>query len=329
MRCNRVSRTLAFATATAVAILTTATIARADDPAGGGIVYAKEGRLWWQARDVADDSIELAAIPSKDPVTSIQLGSRLANALVQAGDAWYWIPLDAARRPRKLACRGPARLSVNGRCIICKGEAGQALLYVVTGKQQKMVLPFGDGPFAFAGSDRLAVVRKTGVWTTTPKGTKKRRLASHVPSRDFLPTPNGKRAVGFYEGEQPGLYSFRLDGKGARRKLLNEGTPVTWSRSSEWLLVQQPETACVVRGVGGQYKCWDKLIAGAISGDGGEVFLIKSDGGKHEIHVALTDGARPKATKKLLDGTDPAAAWTDRRPAAQSKRPAPAPGVNK
>ncbi len=318
----------ALRTAAVFAVVAFAGSARADD-AGGALIFAKEGHLWWRSVKVADDLIDLAAIPSKDPVTSIQVGSALRNALVHAGDAWYWIPLTPNRPTRKLACRGPARLSANGRCIICKGEAGQALLYVLSGKPRKMVLPFGDGPFAFAGSDRLAVVRKTGVWTTTPQGKKKRRLATHVPTRDFLPTPNGKRAVGFYEGDNAGLYSFRLDGKGARRKLLTEGVPVTWSQSSEWLLVQQPETACVVRGIGGQYKCWDKVLAGAISATGDEVFLIKSAGDKHAIHMASTEGARPKGTSVLIDDADPAAVWTDRRPAANDKPRPPAPGVAK
>ena len=289
------------------------TVHAGDD--SGGIVYAKRGSLWLRSDDGKGDSVELAALPAgKGPVTSIQVGRKLVNAVVEADGSWYWIPLKSKRKPRKLGCTGSAQLSPNGRCIICAGKPGQALLYILGPKLREMSLPFGDGPFGFAGSDRLAVVRKTGVWTTNPTGKKRRRLSPHTPSKGILIAPNGKRAVGGYDADSPGLFAFRLDGKAVRRKLLSEGTARAWSQDSKWLLIEQEKAACVVRGVGGQYKCWNKYRAGALSGDGSKIYLLKTEADRTNIYLAPTAGARAAGARIILKSTHQAAAWTPHRP---------------
>ena len=119
-----------------------------------------------------------------------------------------------------------------------------------------------------------------GVWSAPPGAPKqaKKSHASSAPLRSFLPSPDGAWAVGVYADEvytdahhkKPAeiLMGFALDGEGARRKAIKNGVPLEWSHDSQWVLVQDGASACLMRAIGGQYKCWKGYTAASISPDG-------------------------------------------------------------
>jgi hypothetical protein len=72
------------------------------------------------------------------------------------------------------------------------------------------------------------------------------------------------------------LYGFALDGTAARRKSIREGKVVQWSADGVWALVQDGSKACVMRVVGGEYKCWKGYTAVALSPDGASALLLGS-----------------------------------------------------
>ncbi len=75
--------------------------------------------------------------------------------------------------------------------------------------------------------------------------------------------------------------TLQLDGKGARRKAIRDGVAVEWSHDSQWILVQDGASTCLMRTSGGQYKCWKGYTAASISGDGRwGLALGNRDGGK-------------------------------------------------
>lgn len=302
-----------------------AAAAHGAEPAGeskGGVVYAKAGALWLRAGDGKGDSVELAPLPTKGPVASIQVGPTMRGALVQVADRWFWLAFRKGKEARELRCKDKTVLSPNGRCIICGDGGGKTLLYILGKRIRSIKLPFAASAYDFAGSDRIAIADNKGIWTMAPKGKRRRRLSKHTPEGSFTISPNGHRAVGLYQEPTEGLYSFRLDGRATRRRLLAEGRPMGWSRDSQWLLIQQQTGACVVRATGGQYKCWNKYEALALSADASTIYLTKEEDGKRGIYMASTAGARPRAPRRILIGTEPAAAWASKGP---TKAPAKAP----
>jgi hypothetical protein len=127
--------------------------------------------------------------------------------------------------------------------------------------------------------------------------------------------------VGVYveNGNTSALYSFRLDGKGVRRRLMKDAVPVAWSRDSRWLLVQDGKNACLIRAVGGQYKCWRRYQGVGIAPDGSHALLVKASDssrrgkgaspGDHNLYRGRRDGVRPDSPALLRSQVHPAAAW--------------------
>jgi hypothetical protein len=62
--------------------------------------------------------------------------------------------------------------------------------------------------------------------------------------------------------------TVQLDGQGARRKAIRDGVAVEWSHDSQWVLVQDGASTCIMRAGGGQYKCWRGYTAASLSSDG-------------------------------------------------------------
>jgi hypothetical protein len=129
-------------------------------------------------------------------------------------------------------------------------------------------------------------------------------LAPHVPRGHLSVSPDGARAVGRYQdGDGEALFGFRLDGRAARRKLIT-GTPVAWSADSVWLAVDGEDTACVLRAVGGEYKCWDHFRAFAISPDGSLALLGKppESGSGIDVYLVATAGVRAEKPRLVVEG---------------------------
>jgi hypothetical protein len=111
----------------------------------------------------------------------------------------------------------------------------------------------------------------------------KKQLAPMAPWSEFLASEDGARAVGVYtessrESKQAPqvdqLVGFALDGIGARRKGVPHGIPLEWSHDGVWLLVQDGDAACIVRALGGQYKCWKGFRGASLAPDGSYALLI-------------------------------------------------------
>jgi len=85
---------------------------------------------------------------------------------------------------------------------------------------------------------------------------------------------------------------FALDGEGARRKAIKAGMPLQWSHDSQWVLVQDGGSACLMHATGGEYKCWKGYTAASIAPDG-----------KYGLFLGNRDGSHRQtpATKKQED----------------------------
>jgi hypothetical protein len=190
------------------------------------------------------------------------------------------------------------------------------VLYTLPGQQRSLI----DAPAAqivgFLSGSRLAVTDKDGVWAVpTEPGAQRALLAPHRPSGVLLIGPHGRRAVGVYPAlsnhKSPGLYVFRLDGKGVRRRLLPDAEPVAWSRDDRWVAVQNDNSACLVRATGGQYKCWKRYQALSMSPDGRYLLLGKSSEkeGQIDLYRGERDGVRPAAPMLMERAVTGPAVW--------------------
>ncbi|MBC7977604.1 MAG: hypothetical protein H7138_21720, partial [Myxococcales bacterium] len=137
----------------------------------------------------------------------------------------------------------------------------------------------------------------TGVWTALAFDPKRKsRVAPDAPLRGFIASPDGARGVGVYADQvysdlhhtRPAevLMTVQLDGSGGRRKAIRDGVVVEWSHDSQWILVQDGASACIMRAGGGQYKCWKGFTAASISSDG-----------RFALVLGNRDGARKTSEK--------------------------------
>ena len=95
--------------------------------------------------------------------------------------------------------------------------------------------------------------------------------------------------------------TLKLDNQGARRKAIRDGVAVEWSHDSQWVLVQDGGSACIMRASGGQYKCWRGFTAASLSSDGRwGLALGNRDGSKKQTPpkpAAKPPGKPPAAAK--------------------------------
>jgi hypothetical protein len=162
----------------------------------------------------------------------------------------------------------------------------------------------------------VAIIVGDEIVAQAPTGTA-RVLAPHAPTGALLVAPTGDRAVGVYADRDQGadqgadaLYAFRIDGTGVRRKLMRSADPIAWSADGAWLLVQQQREACLVRAVGGEYKCWNRYQAAAIAPDGQHALLTKpGDKGRFDLYRVELSGASRSKPVKIESDVDGPAAW--------------------
>jgi hypothetical protein len=211
-----------------------------------------------------------------------------------------------------LDCERPAKLSPDGSCVACKHQSGGSILYKLLPKVRSKKLPYIVGDhLSFYGKAQARLVEvdkeKGIVLRSTKHGGKSKVLAPHKPTA-LLVAPNGKRAVGQFEDEGDAVYSFRLDGKGARRKLTT-GKLVGWSPSSKWVMVQDGDSACLVRATGGQYRCWRDYRALSVSFTDDAILLSKKEGKRTELYRASLGGARSSKPLLLVKNARGSAVW--------------------
>jgi hypothetical protein len=188
-----------------------------------------------------------------------------------------------------LSCAdGPAQLAEDGLCVLCKTAQGTVIVNLASGKQTVIDVPAAGARLAGTGAHRVLVWADTaGVWSSPPGQPKKAsKVAPDAPARAFLPSPDASRAVGVYPDEvytdahhkKPSdvLSGFALDGQGARRKGIARGVPLEWSHDSQWVLVQDGASACLMKAMGGEYKCWKGYTAVSIASDGRFALVLGS-----------------------------------------------------
>jgi hypothetical protein len=255
--------------------------------------------------------------------------------LADLAGKWAWMPLDGSTRSlTELPCAdGPAQLAEDGSSVLCRApqSAARSLLVdlprgaAATRPARTMLLdvPPGGARIIGSGAERALVwADATGVWTS-PAGDPRRktRVAPQPPLRGFLASPDGERAIGTYADQvftdlhhtRPAevLMTMSLDDQGARRKAIRDGVAVEWSHDSQWVLVQDGGSACIMRASGGQYKCWRGYTAASLSSDGRWALALGNrDGSKKQSPPR--PAARPVG-KPAAPVAPPASDAADRR----------------
>jgi hypothetical protein len=307
-----------------------ATAHTAPSPAGD-ILFVRDGGIRRIDAALETDSVEVVALEKGQAaqITALQASAAGDLVLVRLGDRWHWTALprpagddddraeagSGAATLQPLDCYRDAELSADGDWVLCAGADDVAVVYRLRPRIRKVARLLPPRQLHFHGPGGAGIVAHQGesLWSIPVRGRERPRLlASHQPVRDLLPAPDGRRAVGAYDDspddpddDQTVLYTFRLNGRSIKRRLIS-GTPIVWSADSRWLLVQSDHRACIVRGVGGEFKCWDRYTAVAMSPDGGYA-LVGKDGNLYRAELA---GARPARPKLLLKNVGPHAVWT-------------------
>ena len=294
-----------------VAALGTSASAGDDDFTNTTIVFVR-GTSLIKADGKGRNETEIATLSAKAQVRALRTDAIGKILLADVGGTWSWMPLDgSAKTFTDLPCdAGPAQLSDDGRYVFCRAKGGQSLVVnLVTGKLTQLPVPtVGARMLGNTGNERKLIwADKGAVWAAiAPKLDKPKQVAKEAPLRSLSISPDGSHALGVYAGEvfethktkKPAeiLMMFQLDGEGARRKTIQTGVPVDWSRDSKWVLVQDGSTACIMQTSGGQYKCWRGFTGVSISPDGRYGLLLgnRSSGDKKETKKDKKDKKKKK-----------------------------------
>lgn len=305
-----------------------------DDLAATTIIYAR-GAALYKADARGKGEAELTAIPPNVAVRALRTDAAATVLLADLGGKWSWMPLDGSARLVELPCAdGPAQLATDGACVLCR-DAKQPdrsiIVNLKSGRYAPVAVPAPGARLVGSRPARRLVWADKAIWSAPPGNpTKKTQLAPEAPLRGLLPSPDGSRAVGVYtdvplEGT-PGvkarpterLMGFALDGVGARRKGIRAGVALEWSHDNQWVLVQDGGAACIMRAIGGQYKCWRGYTAASIAPDGSYALLLGAAKKDKDKAPAKKAPAKQEPAKKEPAKQEPAP-----EDAAQPAAPAP------
>ncbi len=324
------------------------------------LVYAQAGALWLAPAKAA--ARELGPLPVEaGAVVSLFIDPGSTAALLGTERGWYWAPLlsratldaidaDVVEAPalgawKKLPCAATrATLAPDGSAVLCGTMAGTTMLVNLTsGARLSRNVPVEHAALAGRGNElRLVWTDKDGIWASPLAAPEQgsaaayrlgepSRVAAEPPQRAFAVSPSGVRAVGVYAASahrgkkletREFLSTFALDGKAARRKLMDDARVLAWSSDSAWALVQAGDRACVIAAAGGQYKCWKGYRAEAISPDGRFALLA---GDRAEEHAA--SGKKPNGKNRSSKTTNQSkgnSKETDKTVATAPAKPSPA-----
>jgi hypothetical protein len=283
----------------------------ADDESYGGasVIYVRATALY-KADPRGRGEIELAKLSDKTTVRALRTDAAGKVLLVDLGGTWSWLPLDGTTtKLAPLPCLdGPAQLAEDTSCVVCRAQKGSVIVHLPTGQVTAIDVPSGGTRISgVAGAHRLVWADAKGVWAAPPgQPARATKVAPEPPVRGFLPSPDGTRALGVYPDEvftdahhkktADVLMGFQLDGLGARRKAIGSGVPVEWSHDSQWVLVQDGASACIMRASGGEYKCWRGYTAASIAPDGKFALVLGNrDHSKKQTPAKPRAAAEPEA----------------------------------
>jgi hypothetical protein len=272
--------------------------AEGEDLVGSTVIFVR-GTSVIRTDAKGKGETEIATLAAKTTVRALRTDATGSVLLADLAGKWSWMRLDGSTTTlTELPCAdGPAQLATDGACVLCrdaKQPTGSIIVNLRTGKTTPIAVPAPGARLAGAGKDRKLVwADPAGVWAAPPGDpAKKTQVAPQPPLRHLLPSPDGSRAVGVYsdfvyEGRQQKpaelLMGFALDGQGARRKGIRNGVPVDWSFDNQWVLVQDGSAACLMRAIGGEYKCWRGYTAVSIAPDGAYALILGNrDGSKKQ-----------------------------------------------
>jgi hypothetical protein len=262
-----------------------------DELAATTIIYAR-GAALYRSDAKGKNEAELVALPAGTTVRALRTDAAATVLVTDLGGKWSWMPLDGSTKTlAELPCGdGPAQLATDGACVLCRNakQPDQSIIVNLrTGKQTPIAVPAPGARLVGAGKDRRLVWADKAIWSAPPGNPAQRtQVAPEAPLRGLLPSPDGSRAVGVYAdvpiAGTPGakakpaelMMGFALDGVGARRKGIRAGVAVEWSHDNQWVLIQDGGSACIMRALGGQYKCWRGYTAASISPDGSYALVL-------------------------------------------------------
>lgn len=302
--------------AVAVAVIGALSTAAAAEPSGT-IVYSRSGVLHQRSAADSNDARELGPMFSDGAALDTLIAAPRGTLFIAGSKGRYRqaaLPsAGAALSPVPLLCWTTPRLSADGQTVVCGSGSGATLVAELAARRRWLVR--GEGARAgWLSAARAAVVIAGEAIVAQGATGAARTLAPHAPTGTLSVSPTGDRAVGVYgadgDDDEPRLQTFLLDGTAVRRTLMRHAEPIAWSTNGRWLLVQQGREACLIRAVGGQYKCWNRYQAVAISPAGDYALLVKpSSDGRFDLYRAELAGAGTKRPVQLESDVDGPAAW--------------------
>ncbi|HET9619893.1 MAG TPA: hypothetical protein VFP84_00905 [Kofleriaceae bacterium] len=336
---------------TVACVIAGGSAARADDDFAGGVVIFARGAALYQVDARGRNETELAALPAKVTVRALRSDADGSVLLADLAGRWAWLPLDGASKSLlDLPCAdGPAQLAIDGTAVLCRSPraASQSILVELvhapgaparTGKVTPIDVPPATARLAGEGAERRLVwADAAGVWSAPPGDPRRKvRAAADAPLRGFLASPDGTRAIATYPDQiytdahhsQPAevLMTLQLDGKGARRKAIRDGVAVEWSQDSQWILVQDGASACIMRVSGGQYKCWKGYTAASLASDGRWALALGNrDSGKPS---KPSKGGKPSKPSKRAPPPPPPPPSPSDEPSDEPEAATDAPSAN-
>lgn len=297
-----------------VCVATLAGSAAAEDDFANTTVVFVRGTSLIKSDGKGRNETEIAKLPSQQPVRALRTDALGKILLADLGGSWWTMPLDGSKSSlTELPCdAGPAQLSEDGRYVFCRHkESGSLVVNLVTGKLTRLPVPtLGARLLGTSGNTRMLVwADKGAIWTAlAPRLTRPKQIAKEAPLRSLSPSPDGKHALGVYADQvfenarrkKPGevLEVFALDGIAARRKSIQNGVPIEWSHDSQWVLVQDGSSACIMRAIGGQYKCWRGFTAVSIAPDGRYALVLGNRAAEKKADKKSDKKRDKKADKK-------------------------------
>ncbi|HEY4176001.1 MAG TPA: hypothetical protein VGM90_04190 [Kofleriaceae bacterium] len=280
----------------ALAIISAASVAHAapDENFGGGsVIFARASSLF-RTDPKGKSETEIAKLPTGAVVRALRTDEAGKVLLANIGGKWAWMPLDGkATTLTDLPCAdGPAQIAPDGACVLCRAAAATSSLIVNLTNGKSITVPIPTAGARLTGGTNslprsLVWADATGIWSAPASAyTKKVKVAAEAPLRGFLASPDGAHALGVYldvihdstHTTKPGemLFTVALDGDGPKRKAIRNGVGAEWSHDSKWSLVQDKNSACIMKLNGGEYKCWRGFTGASIAPDGQWALLVGS-----------------------------------------------------
>lgn len=278
------------------------------------VIFAQDESLWTVTAK-GEDKTRLLGLPwAAKEVDAISVASDGSALILRANGYIGWAKIEPGHESklRLLPCGGIAQISMDGVHVVCSTQDQQRTVIYQLGSE------LGAEIFEHKPTGPLFFGKEAGELITTDSEKKRlialtqdkqRSVADFIPGRSMAITPNGARAIGgFREGEIDVVYGFRLDGKAARRTLVHAARVVGVSADSAWAAIQQEIDACAVRIAGGQYMCWRRFEALAVSSQGRSLLLSRAGDGGHDLFLGTVAGTSSRKPSPVISSVERAAA---------------------